>query len=437
VEKINEYLGEKLNVSIKLVENEWGSHDQKMKLIIGSGEKYDLCWTSSWCNNFRGNISMNAYLAIEDLYTQYAPDLQKIMPDYGITACTVNGHLYGIPSMQIWAQQNGFMYSVDVVNEYGFDMDSVKQVSDLEPLFEKIKADHSDAYPFAVPAEEDIWGRFMYNIENGVGVVFLNGTVVAALRLDDDTHTVINPYTLPEVKDAYDMAYAWSQKGYIAPFGYTTDETPDKYSCIVYKGTMKPGEDVVSSQTYGFEVSSHATSDLWVSVSRMQATVNSISVTSEHPDKAMQFLNLLNTDPYLYNLFANGIEGKHYERIDDTYIRSIEGSGYFPNSDWMYGNQFIAYLHEGMEPTVWEEMQQMNVDAKPTPDMGFQFDPANVQTEVANVQAVVSEYTLQLGHGASDPAKLLPEFLEKLESAGSAKIIEDAQTQLDAWLAAQ
>ncbi len=35
----------------------------------------------------------------------------------------------------------------------------------------------------------------------------------------------------------------------------------------------------------------------------------------------------------LYNLITQGIEGKHYERIDADFIKPIENSGYAPNAD--------------------------------------------------------------------------------------------------------
>ena len=36
-----------------------------------------------------------------------------------------------------------------------------------------------------------------------------------------------------------------------------------------------------------------------------------------------------------------------------------------------------------------------------------------------------------------DPEKVMPEFLEKMKVAGSDKLIEEAQSQLDKWLASK
>ena len=79
----------------------------------------------------------------------------------------------------------------------------------------------------------------------------------------------------------------------------------------------------------------------------------------------------------------------------------------------------------------------MNESAKASPALGFSFDSTPVRTEMASVGAVKDEYELSLDTGAVDPEKALPEFLEKLEAAGSQTIIDEIQKQLDEWKAAQ
>lgn len=49
-----------------------------------------------------------------------------------------------------------------------------------------------------------------------------------------------------------------------------------------------------------------------------------ISTTSEDPARAMMFINLLHTDPYLNNLLNYGIEGKHYLKVNENVIKPTE-----------------------------------------------------------------------------------------------------------------
>lgn len=101
----------------------------------------------------------------------------------------------------------------------------------------------------------------------------------------------------------------------------------------------------------------------------------------------------------------------------------------------MYGNQFLAYLKEGQVEDDWEQTIAMNESGKTSVAFGFVFDSTTVQNEIASVSAVVQEYQLSLDTGAVDPEAVMPEFLNKLEQAGSQVIIDEIQRQLDEWSA--
>jgi putative aldouronate transport system substrate-binding protein len=178
-----------------------------------------------------------------------------------------------------------------------------------------------------------------------------------------------------------------------------------------------------------------AFSDAWLTTGGIIATMNSVSRSSRHPEKAMEFLNLLNKDKYLYNLLIFGIEGKHYKKIDANYAEPIANSGFGISCDWMYGNQFLAYFRPGQNITDWDETIRINTTAKVSPALGFSFDTVPVQTEIAMVSAVVTEYNKPLYCGAVDPDKALPEFIQKLKDAGSQKLVDELQRQLNAWKA--
>lgn len=69
--------------------------------------------------------------------------------------------------------------------------------------------------------------------------------------------------------------------------------------------------------------------------------------------------------------------------------------------------------------------------------MGFNFDVTNVQIEMANCNAVVTEYLKPLLYGFMDIETSYPEFIKKLDDAGAEKIIAEKQAQLDAYIAAK
>ena len=79
----------------------------------------------------------------------------------------------------------------------------------------------------------------------------------------------------------------------------------------------------------------------------------------------------------------------------------------------------------------------MNEESVAAPTLGFTFDPANVQSEIAQCSSVYDEFGPSLVTGSVDPDEVLPQFLAKLEAAGASKIIAEVQAQLDAWVASK
>lgn len=432
--EVNTYLMEKLNCTLKIVETDFGSYDQKMQMVIGAGEEFDLCYTANWSNNFYNNVNKNAFLELNDLLDTYAPELVDIVPQAGWDAATVSGNIYAVPNMQIWTMTNCISIAQEYVDKYDFDVSSVKELKDLEPLLAAVKADNPEMYPFAADV-----GGILGMMTQAMGYDELAGRhIPGVVMLDDKELKVVNQFELPQVMEHYQLMYDWSQKGYIRPDASTiTSYMPDiaagKHAVRVV-GNLKPGIEVGEKDSWGGrDVVIVQMSDSWLPTSGITATMTAVSRTSKHPEKAVEFLNLFNTDKYLYNLITQGIEGKHYEKLDGDYIAPIENSGYAPGADWMYGNQFMAYLKEGQAADDWEQTTAMNEAGKTSTAFGFVFDPTAVQNEIASVSAVVEEYQLSLDTGAVDPAAVMPEFLNKLEQAGSQTIIDEIQRQLDEW----
>ena len=166
----------------------------------------------------------------------------------------------------------------------------------------------------------------------------------------------------------------------------------------------------------------------------------SIPVNSKNPEKAMQFLNLLYSDPEVVNMLDWGIEGTHYVKVSDHVIDYPSGKtaanvGY-SGFGWMWGDQFLSYVLSTDDPNIWDEMKKFNDGAVKSKAMGFIFDASSVTTEIAAVTNVYEQYRMSLETGTTDPATELPKFIAALKDAGIDKIIAEKQKQLDAWLAA-
>lgn len=111
------------------------------------------------------------------------------------------------------------------------------------------------------------------------------------------------------------------------------------------------------------------------------------------------------------------------------------GSTGYSNLAWGAANEQIAYVFEGDDPNLWEELGEFNETAPPSIAKGFVWDNTNVLTEVTSCTNVLNKYVKALQAGALNPETELPKLNQELRDAGLDTIIQDKQTQLDAWLA--
>jgi len=438
VEKaINEYLKDKLNVNIHLKATDWGNFDQKMQVLNASGENYDLAFTANWANNYYQNVNKGAFLPLDDLLAQYAPDIMEVMPQGGWDAARVNGKIYAVPNYQIWAKTDVVWPMKEIADKYGLDSANVKGWEDLTPFLEKVKAGE----PNLIPIEGNKQGQFGHVIIHYGFDEFAGRNVPGVVKYDDANLKVLNQFETPEYEAFLKLMKEWNDKGFFRKDAATlADSSPDRKAgklAVMVGGTVKPGGETEGKAITGKEMLMTGVSESVLTTSGIIATMTAISKTSKNPERAMMFLNLLYKDKTLYNLVAHGIEGKHYKKIDDQTVEAIKDGGYDPNTDWEFGNQFNGYYRAGQKAGDWEETIKINEGATNSVLLGFSFDPTPVKTEIAQIATVTAQYVPLLETGSADPAKTLPEFIGKLKKAGSDKVIQEAQKQIDAWKASK
>jgi putative aldouronate transport system substrate-binding protein len=165
------------------------------------------------------------------------------------------------------------------------------------------------------------------------------------------------------------------------------------------------------------------------------STVNAVSSQSDRQAEAVQFLNWLWTSEEGYNMLVWGLEGRHYERLDDAHIRPDQDSGYYTNLPWMYGNTFQSYLLPNQDEGLFAQVRELNESSLKATSLGFVPDTDEIRTLVASVSAVLDQYMVPITGGYVDPDESIPELHAALDQAGLPELIDALQAQVDAWLA--
>jgi ABC-type sugar transport system, periplasmic component len=442
-QEINKYLTEKINATIKLNLVDWSGYDQKMKVIISAGEPYDLCFTATWMNNYFQNVAKGAFLPIDDLLTKYAPGTKAGVPEKIWAAARVNGKIYGVINYQIMATGYGISVRRDFAEKYAFDWKSVTKYEDLEPYLAATKKGEPDKVPLEYSNTSDpftgaapLYGLDVIGDQKVPGWVYLN----------DSSLKVVNQYDTPEFKNLINTMRKWYQAGYLKKDAYTIkDVTEDrkvaKYSALFPSYIAWDNVDVPTGNGNLFTQTGVKWNDKRVTLpivttDRAAATITAISKSSANPERAMMFLELVNTDAKLFNTFCYGVEGKHYNKISDTRVETVENSGYSPNTSWEFGNNINLLLDQTQSEDKFTELwTNLNSTAQASPLLGFTFDSEPVKAEIAQCQSVIDEYLASLTSGSVDPVKFQAELIDKLAKAGADKVIAEKQKQIDSWVA--
>lgn len=433
----NKIIKEKINAEVDFTIINGGQYDQKMAVLMASGEKFDLMFTSSWMNDYASNVTKGALLELDDLLPKYAKEYYEQIPAEIWDAVRINGKIYGAINEQIMARQSAFVFRNDMLEKTGFDPKNIKKFSDIDEYFTALEKAGVSKTDYDYTGSSFSW---QYTVPQSLAWEPINSSNIPGC-VDDktpDNLKVFNQFKTDEFKEYIKYMTKWKDMGIFHMDSLTQGKSSGKPTIVKAEGTYIPVTWKQAASTTQFQgntdLSIQPYGEVYLQPGYVTATLTGVYKKSEHPEKAVEFLNLVNTNKELYRLLTAGLEGRDYKKIDENHIEVNEDSQYTPNADWAYGNQFNAYLTEGTPDDAWEQQREYNKNSKKSPLLGFNFDTKNVQTEIANCSAISSEYLTIAQYGMMDIDGKYNEFIKKLDDAGADKIIAEMQRQIDEFL---
>ncbi len=118
-EEVNKYTKEKINATVKLTQIDWGDYNQKMQVIISSGEPFDLAYIDG--ANYVQYAQKGAFEPVNDLLDSHGKELKETLDPALIEGAQVDGTLYGIPANKEAARQTVYTFNKRLVDKYNFD----------------------------------------------------------------------------------------------------------------------------------------------------------------------------------------------------------------------------------------------------------------------------------------------------------------------------
>ncbi len=443
------------NTTVKFEVIPFADMAEKWKLMAASREEVDIIW-AGYVLDLMEEARKGSIMPLDD-YLEYVPDLTNELPESVLNRARINGKLYAIPNYQIMTSlPYGVKTQGELAEKYGFteekvmaafaDKDHIEKedFKVFEEYLEKLKANGELGLGVSKTFLDQIMGQLKHFGPNGERIT--NNAYIDVREDDVKVYDLLDDF--PNNMDYFDLVREWYEKGYIrkdiiSVQDYSADENKKSGGYVLWSSSSFEGESERATEKAGFPILSIPVfSDVKIPHTRPTANT-AISSTSQHPERAMQLIELMNTEKgkELYNLLVYGIEGKHYKKINDNEIEWLVDGAPASSSDadygyqpWVVGNIFNGYTTQYDTPG-WNDyiLNEVNAKAEPSPLIGFSLNVQPIKLEIAQYQAIWAEYAyLDLG-ATPNYKELIAERDAKLKKAGSDKIIEEVTKQVEEW----
>ena len=311
--QINPYLEEKIGVNVDMEIVPWGDWDSRRSVITNSGEDFDILFTDQ--TRYNAEVTTGAFLDITDLVKNSTPDLYSLIPEDYWQAVSVKGKIYGVPTYKDSSITQYFVWDKDMADKYDIDIEKVTDFSSLYDALKKIK-DGEGGSPYYM-AKEGADMLLSWYDQLGASLPALG------IKYDDETKTVVNPLEDEDILKNMDVIHKMYKEGIINGDAPTAD-SQNKYRTFFtaqgWSGAADSnwgpnnGIDNCVAIQYGPTV---------VSNTSVRGSMNAISANCEHPEKALQLLQLVNTDTKVRDLFYYGVEGEDFEYTSDKKVKRL------------------------------------------------------------------------------------------------------------------
>lgn len=424
----NKIVEKEIGARIKIEYIGWGDYAQKMAVINSSGDSYDISYVDS--KDYSKNAQKGVYLDITEKVKKYAPKSYETLDPAYIKGNLINGKLYALPINGNVYAQHMFTFNKQLVDKYNLDISKVNSFQSLEPLLKVIKENELAVTPIAANVNWKVRDNLDYP---------LGDSYPFAVDLKGDTTKIINQYDLPRYQELFKTMHKYYLAGYVAKDAATLT-TPFKLqdkNWFVRRETQGPFDygDTILKMAAQQELVSVPITEPLKSTEQAQVASLAISNNSKNPEKSLQFLELLNTNKDLLNLFVYGKKGTNWELEGDNKVKLLPA--YAPDNHmaaWNTGNNLTVYPTTNITDTQIAERDRKIKEAKESPMLGFNVKIDNIKTELSNIANVMNQYDKGLHTGTLDPVKTLPELNQKLKVAGYEKVQKEIQSQYDEFL---
>lgn len=372
--------------------------------------------------------------------------LQAVPHSLNWLSGTVEGEVYGIRTIPAQGWANGWVIAPEVFDTYGLSADDfIGNFWEMDTVFQKIYAQNGNE-PFLYnnngkflrteasdpKAIDDYFPSAIYDLVNNI---YFDAGTIFGIDYSGQSPKIVNKLDTETVRNIQNALTRYIEAGYI------TDQAA---KAVVHYGsvagahtyTRGQGETVIPVTTPVFKAT------------RANGYMSGISANTQNRECALSLLKLIVEDNEVAVQLFFGKEGRDYTIENGYYALRTQADG------TSYSLDFISPLAYFCGMT----SDKMTADMRSPGTENWNFVQYNEKTLLRSYQELLDESVLSYPvvfdySGFEDELKAIetvcleyfPEFtaltetqynqmLKELEDAGSQKIVEALQKQLDQWL---
>ncbi|WP_054025231.1 ABC transporter substrate-binding protein [Bacillus sp. FJAT-28004] len=447
--EVNKLMKEKINAELEWKWVEWADWQTKYNLLLASGEAVDLItigtdWLDTW-----GNAQRGAFMNLNDLLPQYAPQTWNSIPEEDWSESKYKGNIVLIPENDYTQWVNhGFFYRGDWAKEAGIT-DPIKDWEGIGKYLQYIKDNKEGVIPWDAVAATSTFGGYAASYTDQLELPISTGYLpVYTTKSFEEKYTVVSPVFEDTFLNFATLMKEWADKGY-----WREDVLNNKNDNRSALRAGLSGLDQHHTQTFG---GLRVNMDKDQPGSELQMfpfartggnNLTELSIThggtslgahSKNPERALMAYDLIRNDEQIYHLINYGLEGVQYEVKDG---KRAQPAAYNEAKDSFYSDFWGGRVDKFEIPSVttWDQLEETlyaeyDKIKKPYPYGQFVFDKTPVEAELTAITQVSGEMGPAITYGkAGDPAQAVEQFRSKLKTAGYDKVLAELQRQMDAY----
>ncbi len=442
---------DKLNSTYEVNWIAFGDYKDKLMVMAASGDDWDMNYDGPW-QAYTQMQNKGAYMDIAELLPKYAPDLYKKYQETGtLRPATVGDKVVALPWTLSGSLRPWFDWRSDAAEKAGLKIDrnSVKTIEDID----RVVHDFKKAYP-----DQIILALGQNNINQVFQVTLLRDGLMDAefhnfyYDINGNASKLIPIEQTDTFRDTVKIIRKWVEDGIISK-----DEMTDK---MYEQDKWDNGKTLTRVITHEWSLATEPFKDPAFKKEYSELYPENkfynrtplgncmcVNKNAANPERALMWMNMMETSQEFYDMVFYGIEGK-------TYVLNGKAAEYpsgmtSANSNYMdWAGQWTLWKPQFMRPDAtygegfWQREAEyakspVNMD---NPVDGIFYNTDSVKNEVSRRDQIFQEFGRPLIFGlvkSENIDKAVDEYIQKQKDAGLDKILAECQKQLDSFVASK